>query len=121
MKTLLSLLVSLLLSAGLYAQSFDDYRAAAESGDPVAVSNAGVCFLHGWGVEQNHAEALKCFRQAAGHDVPAAYYNLGLCYEKGGGCRRISRRPLPVTAGLRSRAIPTPNELWAIVIFRARV
>ena len=42
MKTLLSLLVSLLLSAGLYAQSFDDYRAAAESGDPVAVSNAGV-------------------------------------------------------------------------------
>lgn len=85
MKTLLSLLVSLSLSAGLYAQSFDDYRAAAESGDPVAVSNAGVCFLHGWGVEQNHAEALKCFRQAAGHDVPAAYYNLGLCYEKGWG------------------------------------
>ena len=28
MKTLFSLLVSLLLSAGLYAQSFDDYRAA---------------------------------------------------------------------------------------------
>ena len=85
MKTLFFLLVSLSLSAGLYAQSFDDYRAAAESGDPVAVSNAGVCFLHGWGVEQNHAEALKCFRQAAGHDVPAAYYNLGLCYEKGWG------------------------------------
>lgn len=33
MKTLFFLLVSLSLSAGLYAQSFDDYRAAAESGD----------------------------------------------------------------------------------------
>lgn len=44
MKTLFSLLVSLLLSAGLYAQSFDDYRAAAESGDPVAVSNAVFVF-----------------------------------------------------------------------------
>lgn len=66
------------------AESFDDLRARAESGEAEAQFNLGLMYVAGVGVEQDDTAAGRWFRLAAGQGHTLAQHNLG-------------RRPTPVT------------------------
>lgn len=48
-----------------YAEAVRLYRRAADLGHAAAISNLGLCYANGEGVEQDHKEAVRLFRQAA--------------------------------------------------------
>lgn len=61
------------------------FRRAADENFAPAVCRLGECYLHGYGVRQNHPAAFSLFRRAAeqGH-IPACYFTALCCY-KGAG------------------------------------
>ena len=62
-------------------------KTKAKLGDAASMHNLGVCFLNGWGVAKNTAEAVKWFRKAAEKGYAEAQYNLGICYANGWGVK----------------------------------
>ena len=54
-------------------------------GDARAQYNLGIFHQNGWGVPQNHAEAVKWYRKAAMQGAASAQYNLGFMYLNGQG------------------------------------
>ena len=62
-----------------------ELREDAERGDAEAQDELGLCYLLGFGVKQNHAEAVKCFWRAAEKNYASAQNNLGVCYLLGKG------------------------------------
>ena len=66
-------------------QTFEEMRAAAESGDPAAQSYLAICYQTGQGVAQDYQEAVKWFRKAADQNDEAAQCYLGFCYLNGLG------------------------------------
>jgi hypothetical protein len=98
------------------------FRRAAASGQALAQSNLGVCYLEGKGVAQDYAVAVQWFRQAADHGDAAAQSNLAACYVDGHGVPRdytkalsgigappikARRRRKPSWAGFTSLARPS--------------
>jgi len=95
------LIIIYLLSAPVFAQSFQDgvealqsgdYRAAfaifktgAEQGDAGAQYILGVMYNNGEGVPENDAEAVRWYRKAAKQGHAGAQYFLGLFYAMGKG------------------------------------
>ena len=67
----------------IVARSFAYFRQAAEQNDANGVYNLGMCYLNGYGVERNRAEALRLFRQAAEAGHPEAINNIGGFYREG--------------------------------------
>jgi TPR repeat protein/serine/threonine protein kinase len=61
------------------------YRKAADAGSALAMSNLGVMYNSGNGVQQDQAEAFRWFRKAADAEFPPAMHNLGAAYELGSG------------------------------------
>jgi TPR repeat protein len=79
------LLLSMVFSTGIFAQTASDYRAAAERGDKVAQYNLGVCYANGYGVSKDDAQAVNWYRKAAEQGDAMAQSNLGVCYANGYG------------------------------------
>ena len=92
------LFLSLLLGMGsLHAKSFSQeilslsttdkdlqaYQQGAEHGDAVALTNLGIAYAGGRGVEQNSEKANQMFALAASKNEPRAAYALGLAYNQG--------------------------------------
>ena len=50
-----------------------------------ALTNLGLMYAQGQGVEQDFGRALDCYRQAAEHGVPQAQSNLAVMYAHGQG------------------------------------
>ena len=68
------------------AESLDDLRARAESGDSEAQYNLlGVAYADGVGVPQDDAEAARWYRKAAEQGNVFAQTNLGCMYKTGRG------------------------------------
>ena len=61
------------------------FQRAAEQGDRDAQYYLGICHDFGYGVPQNHREAVIWYRKAAERGVVMAQYNLAYCYEFGEG------------------------------------
>ena len=62
-----------------------DIKAAAKTGDPVAIVKSGICAKEGIGRLRNSQEAFETFKKAAdGGDALAMFY-LAICYETGSG------------------------------------
>ena len=59
------------------------YRKAAAQGDAEAQHNLGLMYVHGEGVPQDYAEAVKWFRKAANQGDASAQTNLGIMYFRG--------------------------------------
>jgi TPR repeat protein len=90
-----SLIAALLCAAGLVfacgcappsdkeQKQFLEYKAKAEKGDLKAQNSLGLCYDTGYGVKQDHTEALKWYRKAAELNDATAQYNLGCCYYDG--------------------------------------
>ena len=55
------------------------------------MTNLGVSYYVGDGVEKNEEEAVKWFELAAAQDEPTALSNLGLCHAQGVGVPRADR------------------------------
>lgn len=60
----------------------------ASNGYAKAQNAIGVCYLKGYGVEQNKAEAINWFELAASHDCVSSIFNLGTCYRSGYGVEK---------------------------------
>ena len=78
------LLIGLLVGSVL-AQSLDETRKKAESGDAVAQYVLGLMYDNGQGVPKDDAEAVKWYRLAADQGYALPQFNLGLKYFNGEG------------------------------------
>ena len=58
---------------------------AAEAGHGLAMTNLGVCYTNGYGVEQDHSKAAHWYRKGADAGSAGAMSYLGVCYAKGYG------------------------------------
>ena len=58
---------------------------AAEQGNAEAQNSLGVCYDHGYGVEENKVKAVDLFIKAADKGSAWAQHNLGLYYQYGRG------------------------------------
>ena len=63
-------------------------RLGAESGDPEAMIQMGVAYLHGDGVERDPVKACEYFLKVAEMDEPVGQYNMGVQCAKGEGVKR---------------------------------
>ena len=72
-----------LLPSVAFAQSLDETRKKAESGDATAQFNLGVMYAKGEGVPKDDAEAVKWYRMAADQGLAEAQFNLGNMYNNG--------------------------------------
>ena len=74
-----------LLPSVAFAQSLDETRKKAESGDATAQFNLGLMYANGEGVPKDDAEAVRWYRLAADQGLAPAQFNLGLMYAIGEG------------------------------------
>ena len=79
------LLLTALLSSGVFASEFDETMAAAKQGKLYAQFNLGIMYQIGRGIPQNDAEAFKWYRKAAEQGYATAQFNIGLRYAQGEG------------------------------------
>ena len=90
MKKLCIALFFGLLSLGLSSQAqtavnIDSLTQQAESGNPQAQRELGVCYYKGDGVPQDYTEAVKWFLKAAEQGDATAQLCIGNCYDFGNG------------------------------------
>lgn len=87
MKTVLICIVFTLALMSLWAEpSYTDaLLQAAQSGNPAAQNDLGLCYLHGYGTMQNEHEAVIWFSSSAEQLYADGQYNLGCCYLEGKG------------------------------------
>ena len=72
-------------SAGDYQGAYREWRAAADAGDPSAMTAVGTLFDTGYGVNQDFAAALHWYRRAAIAGNLRAMFNVGAMYDNGRG------------------------------------
>ena len=64
-------------------QAFYWAKIASENGEPLAQTNLGRCYQHGWGTDINYEEALRWTKIAAKNGDPMAMHNLATFYREG--------------------------------------
>ncbi|KAF0476384.1 kinase-like protein [Gigaspora margarita] len=72
--------------------AYEYFKAAAETGHPLARKQLARCYCDGYGVKKNTNEALRLFKLSTQGDDE---YHLGICYEHGNGFKKdinIARR-----------------------------
>lgn len=75
-------------SARQYGEAIPLYRFAADHGSRNAMTNLGVLYEGGMGVDRNYAEALRFFRQGADAGNAISMTNLGKMYLEGKGVEK---------------------------------
>jgi hypothetical protein len=80
--------LSLCVSLKVFAQSFDEVKKLAQSGDATAQCNLGFSYATGNGVQANMEEAAKWFMRSAEQGHSGGMSNLGMCYEYGRGVNK---------------------------------
>ena len=85
-----------ILGEGQYVGSADGQttyeEALARNGAPKALSNLGVLYDLGLGVEPDQARAVRLYRRAAEQGLVPAWNNLGVMYLDGCWIRAMTRR-----------------------------
>lgn len=92
------------------AEEADGYRRKANAGDVEAMRELAKCYMEGYGVYENKAEALKWFTKAAMKGHAASEFDLATMYEKGEGTavnytealkwyRKAAAHAIPANAG----------------------
>ena len=84
-----------------YEEALARWIPLALDGDPEALSNLGVMYDLGLGVEQDQARAVRLYRTAAEQGVIPAWNNLGIAYALGRG---VARDDAQAVAWLRKAA-----------------
>lgn len=64
-------------------RSFGYFTDAAGKGDANGFYNQGVCYMKGYGVEEDREKAFNCFKEAAKQGHPEAINNIGGFYRDG--------------------------------------
>ncbi|GAA09001.1 hypothetical protein ATPR_2005 [Acetobacter tropicalis NBRC 101654] len=73
------------LNKGAFAEAFDMFVVAAQSGQPQTLNMLGRAYEQGWGVTRSVAHAIKYFESAADQGDGWACFNLGDLYLAGDG------------------------------------
>ena len=63
--------------AGNWTTALKEWMPLAEDGDSISQYNLGLMYHNGWGVSQDHKEAMKCYTLAAEQGYVRAQTNLG--------------------------------------------
>jgi TPR repeat protein len=63
-----------------YRQAAEWFHLAIEKGCPYALTNLGLCYEKGHGVEKNTDQALTLYKQSVEQGNPSAMYPLGYLY-----------------------------------------
>ena len=77
-----------------YEEALARWTPLALDGDPEALSNLGVMFDLGLGVEPDQARAVRLYRRAAERGFIPAWNNLGVAYALGRGMARDDMQPV---------------------------
>ena len=73
--------------SGKYKESFSFFAQSAEKRYPPALTNLGLCYLKGEGVNKDERKAFDCFHEASKLNYAQAQYFLAGCYAKGIGVK----------------------------------
>lgn len=68
-----------------YNKAFDYLNKSVDQGNSFGKVMLAVCYLKGWGTEQNPEKYFQLTREAAFQKMPGAAFNLGNCYRRGLG------------------------------------
>ena len=79
---------------GDYETALAEFRTLAGQDDPRGQFALGLMYQKGWGVDQEHGEALRWYQMAADQGVARAQNNLGVLYRRGLGVERSFERAL---------------------------
>ena len=71
--------------AGNWTTALKEWMPLAEDGDSISQYNLGLMYNNGWGVSQDHKEAMKWYTLAAEQGYAKAQYNFGFMYHNGQG------------------------------------
>jgi hypothetical protein len=91
MKKLI-LLLTILFTQIIVAQSFEETKRLAEDGDVKAQYNLGVFYDIGEGTLKAHKRLVYWHTETTEQDYAKAQYNLGICYENGNGTLKDSKK-----------------------------
>ncbi len=84
MKKLI-LLLTILFTQIIVAQSFEETKRLAEQGDASAQFMSGVCYFFGKGTLKDPKKAFYWFKKSAEQGDAKAQFNLSICYKNGEG------------------------------------
>jgi hypothetical protein len=134
-----SLLLAVLLVAGLVASSGADYTAGliayeqgdyatalrewtplAERGIPEAQFKLGILYGQGLGVAQNETDTLQWYRQAAEQGYAAAQYNLGIHYLLGKGVAQDDAEAARWLSRAAEQGIPLAQFQFGLLFSQGR-
>lgn len=68
-----------------YEEAFFGYSKASQTGNPVALSKTGCCYLYGEGVDIDYEKAFLLFRKSHEQGNDEGTYYLAVCYLEGRG------------------------------------
>ena len=91
MKKLI-LLLTILFTQIIVAQSFEETKKIAEEGDVEAQYNLGNHYYFGKGTLKDSKKAVYWYTKAAKQDYTNAQYNLARCYENGNGTQKNQKK-----------------------------
>ena len=87
----------------------------AESGNPLAQTDLGICYFRGYGVDHDHEKALFWYLEAAKQDEPAALTNAGRCYMFGIGTDRNIEKAIELLSKACAFGIPEAQSGLGII------
>ena len=105
--------------SGDYETAYPAFRSLAERGDRRAQGSLGDMYRKGYGVAQDHAEAVKWYRRAADQGSAYAQNSLGLMYRDGLGVPRDAERAY-MWFDLAVRNFPASRSNWRESAARSR-
>ena len=80
--------------SGYYSKALQQYRIAADRGNPEALNALGIMYREGQGVRKDFKTAFDLFSQAAAKGLLDAYDNLGIAYRSGQGVPKDNSKAL---------------------------
>ena len=84
MKKLI-LLLTILFTQIIVAQTFEENKRLAEQGDAIAQNNLGICYQFGKETLKDLQKTVYWYKKAAEQGNSVAQFNLSLCYTYGEG------------------------------------
>jgi len=82
------------------------YLVAAEAGHSGALSNLGVMYERGRGMDKNPRKAFECYQKAAKKGHVLGFYNLALLYETAKGVVKNEKKAFKLFKKAASRGYP---------------
>eukprot|EP01080_Neovahlkampfia_damariscottae_P007921 gene7921-12389_t len=93
-------------------KAFEYFVKAAELGEPIAQSQAGIAYLTGlFGFPKDEEKAFEYFQMSANQDIPRGIHHLGFCYSQGSGVSVNYKKAFECYLRASKSEVPIPESL----------